>query len=287
MIDQNIKNKLITAQKSEITEYQIYKNLAKSTNSPQNQKILNTIANQEMKHYKTWKEYTKEDVKPNKWKLWKYRIISKIFGVTFALKSAEKNKREEMNYKEISKYVADAKEIKEEEFRQESELANKLVEDKIYYIDSIVLGLNDGLIEILGAICGFAIALKDTKVIAAVGLIMGLTAALSMGVSEYLSNKADNQQNPKKASVYAGGTFFITALFLVFPFLFITNTYIALLVTILNAFFVIFIINYYISTVKEISFKKRFSEMASLSLGIAAISFFVGYLIRIWLNVQI
>jgi VIT1/CCC1 family predicted Fe2+/Mn2+ transporter len=39
--------------------------------------------------------------------------------------------------------------------------------------------------------------------------------------------------------------------------------------------------------VKEISFRNRFLEMAGIGLGIAALSFFIGYLIRILLKVDI
>jgi len=39
--------------------------------------------------------------------------------------------------------------------------------------------------------------------------------------------------------------------------------------------------------VNDVSFKKRFFEMASLSLIVAVISFVIGYLIRTFLGVEI
>ncbi len=42
-----------------------------------------------------------------------------------------------------------------------------------------------------------------------------------------------------------------------------------------------------LSVVRDIPFKRRFIEMAGVSLGVAALSFFIGYFVRIFLNVDI
>jgi VIT1/CCC1 family predicted Fe2+/Mn2+ transporter len=54
-----------------------------------------------------------------------------------------------------------------------------------------------------------------------------------------------------------------------------------------NAIIIIFIFNFYISVAKEVSFIKKFSEMAALSLGIAALSFLLGYVIKNSLAVEV
>jgi hypothetical protein len=38
---------------------------------------------------------------------------------------------------------------------------------------------------------------------------------------------------------------------------------------------------------KDESFRERFLEMAGLSLGVAIVSFIIGYLIRIWLGIEV
>ena len=53
------------------------------------------------------------------------------------------------------------------------------------------------------------------------------------------------------------------------------------------AVLIIFFFNYYVSVAKDYSFKKRFTEMAVLSIGVALISFVIGYLIRVTLGVEI
>ena len=51
--------------------------------------------------------------------------------------------------------------------------------------------------------------------------------------------------------------------------------------------FVIFVFTFYISVAKDPPFWKRFAEMAAISLGIAAISFVIGLVIRVLLNVNV
>jgi VIT1/CCC1 family predicted Fe2+/Mn2+ transporter len=55
----------------------------------------------------------------------------------------------------------------------------------------------------------------------------------------------------------------------------------ALALTIFNAIVVIFVFTLYISIAKGISFKTRFLEMALISLGVAALSFAIGFLVRV------
>jgi len=49
---------------------------------------------------------------------------------------------------------------------------------------------------------------------------------------------------------------------------------------------IIALFNFYISVAKNQPFGKRFFEMAGLSLGVAAFSFLIGFLISNWLGVD-
>ena len=152
----------------------------------------------------------------------------------------------------------------------------------------MVLGLNDALVELTGALAGLTLALQNTKLIALTGLITGIAAALSMATSEYLSTKTEGTvRNPLKASVYTGVAYLITVSFLVLPYLILKNYYLCLGCTMSAAVLIIALFNYYISVAKDESFKKRFLEMTALSLGVAVFSFLIGFLIRIFLGVDI
>ena len=117
-----------------------------------------------------------------------------------------------------------------------------------------------------------------------------------MAASEYLSTKAEinnsNKKNPikKKAGVaafYTGIAYIITVSLLIFPYLILENIYYSLLWTLLNSVIIIASFTYYVSIEEGKSFKHRFFEMATISLGIAAISFGVGYLIRLIFGVTV
>jgi len=153
---------------------------------------------------------------------------------------------------------------------------------------SVVLGLNDALVELTGALAGLTFALQNTRLIALAGLITGIAAAFSMAASEYLSTKSeDSEKNALTSSIYTGIAYIFTVFFLILPYLLVSNYMLCLALTLLIAIAIIFFFNYYISVAKDLSFKKRFLEMAVISLGVAGISFGVGFLIRTFIGIEI
>ena len=288
MLDKETKKAVLTAQKNEITEHFIYEKLSQSIKDPHNKKILRRISSDELKHYNFWKKYTHENVKPDKLKIWKYFFISRILGLTFGIKLMERGEEQaQVTYEKISKFLPDAKSIVKDEDEHEKQLVNLIDEERLRYVGSMVLGLNDALVELTGALAGLTLALQNTRLIAMTGLITGIAASLSMASSEYLSTKSEDAKNPFKASIYTGSAYVITVLFLIFPYLLFTNFYFCLGFTILNAITVIFIFTFYISVAKDVSFRNRFFEMTIISLGIAALTFGIGFLIRIFFNVDV
>jgi len=169
----------------------------------------------------------------------------------------------------------------------ERELIGLIDEELLRYVGSMVLGLSDALVELTGALAGLTLALQNTRLIAMTGLITGIAASLSMAASEYLSTKSEeSDQDPLKAALYTGSAYVFTVMFLIFPYLTFANLYVCLGLTLLNAVIVILVFTFYISVAKDLSFRERFSEMALLSL-VAAFSFGIGYLIRVFMGVDI
>ncbi len=286
---EHIMKQIYTAQKNEITEYHVYSNIAKGVKDKKNRKVLLDIANEELEHYKFWESVTKKKMEPSRWTLLKYYLISKILGFTFAIKLMEKGEDQaQINYAEISEYVPEAKRIAEEEETHEYKLINLLEEERLNYVGSVVLGLNDALVELTGSLAGLSFALQKTNLIAAVGIITGIAASLSMAASEYLSTKAEGKnETALKASLYTGAAYIITVLFLVLPYFIFKSYLLALMTTLIIGVLIIFFFNHYVSVAKDLPFKKRFLEMIFLSLGIAAFSFGIGIVIRITLGVDI
>jgi VIT1/CCC1 family predicted Fe2+/Mn2+ transporter len=142
------------------------------------------------------------------------------------------------------------------------------------------LGLNDALVELTGALAGLTLAFRNVNTIALSGLVTGIAASLSMAVSEYLSTASEEtDKNPLRAAIYTGIAYIVTVALLILPFLLLHNAYIALGVSLLTSVIIIAVFNFYISIAKDQPFGKRFFEMAGLSLGVAAISFLIGYVL--------
>jgi VIT1/CCC1 family predicted Fe2+/Mn2+ transporter len=277
------------AMDNEITEYYIYSRLASKIRDPHNAAILSKIAEDEKRHAGFWEQHLGEKAQPKKIRIIWFFWIARILGITFGLKLLEKSEsKAEKNYSSIALYIPDAQKIAADEEAHEKELIALLQEEKLEYIGSIVLGLNDALVELTGALAGFTLALQQNKVIAMVGLITGVAAAFSMASSEYLSNKAENAgEKASRASLYTGLAYIITVFLLIIPYFIFSRPIISLICTLCIAVFIIFIFNYYISVARDLPFRKRFFEMTLVSLGVSALSFLLAWGIKSWMGVDV
>jgi len=212
-----------------------------------------------------------------------------IFGFTFGIKLMERGEENaQENYASISNTIPEAVKFQHEEDVHEEQLINMLDEERLRYAGSIVLGLNDALVELTGALAGLTLALQDVKLIALSGLITGIAASMSMAASEYLSTRSeDTSKHPVRAAIYTGIAYIMTVALLVLPYLLFENYILDLIITLITAVLIIAVFNYYISVAKGESFRARFLEMAGLSLGVAIISFVIGYFIRQWLGIEV
>ena len=282
------KQKLIKYQVTEKTESVIYMRISKMVKEKENQEILKKIASDEAKHAKIFEKYTGTDPKPLKWNIFIYTFLARFLGITFAVKLLEKNEASaEKKYAEI-KSVPDMQAVIDDEDSHEQELINMINEDRLQYMGSIVLGLNDALVELTGALAGFTLALQSPQLVALTGTITGIAAALSMASSEFLSTRVEETDKAAaKASVYTGSAYLATVVILILPFLILNNVFLSLGISIASAIGIIAFFNYYYSVVKDDSFKKRFLEMTIISLGVAAISFGIGYVLKQFMGIDV
>lgn len=285
-LDPKVFQAVLKTQHSEITEHTIYQKLSRVIKNKENSEVLAHIAADEKKHYEFWRGFTKKDLKPRRLQVFKYVWLGRIFGLTFALKLMEHGEKlAQDNYAKIAENIPETAQIIADESVHEKKLINMLNEEKLKYVGSIVLGLNDALVELTGALAGFTFAFQNTKLIAVAGLITGIAASFSMAASEYLATKTEvgGDRHPIKASVYTGIAYVFTVMFLIFPYGIFVNVYHALGLTLLNAVMVIFVFTFYVSVAQDENFKKNFSEMAGISLGVAALTFGIGVFIRsVW-----
>lgn len=277
-------------QQNEITESVIYEEIAKFAKGDENKETLQRLAREEKVHYDIWKKYTGLELKPEKQKIIKYKWIARIFGFTFAIKLMENG---EMNaqkeYDLLKDEVPESISIMEQEEEHESSLIEMLDEERLQYIGSMVLGMNDALVELTGSLAGFTFAMQNTKMIALAGLIIGISATFSMASSEFLAAKSEGRNDALKSCSYTGVAYLITVVLLVLPYLLLGNAQyiLALALMMLIVISIIAVFTYYISVAQGEKFKSRFTEMALISVGVAVLSFVVGILAKRFLGVEI
>ena len=287
-LNEDLKKRLLTEQKNEIIGHTIYSKLSNIVKDPGNTKILKQIAQDEIDHYNFLKDLTGEEIRPNNFTVQWYLFLARTLGLTFVIKLLE---RDEENAQEIYGALEDdiqgISEMLRDEEEHEEELIGMIDEARLDYVGSIVLGLNDALVELTGTLAGLSFAFQNTKIIALSGLITGIAASMSMGTSEYLSTRAEAGENAVRAALYTGISYIFTVVFLVLPFFVFQNYLISLPVTLIIAVVIILLFNYYVSVAKDLNFKKQFVEMAGISLGVSGLSFLVGVLVKTFLGIEI
>lgn len=279
---------LLDFQKTEITEWAIYTRLARRTGGP-NGEVLRRIGEDEKRHASIWERYTGKKIEPVLWKVWFFTLLAAVLGITFAIKLLEKGEqRAEKNYALVETAIPEAGRILREETEHEEELTTLIDEERLQYTSSMILGLNDALVELTGALAGFTFALGNGRVVALAGTITGIAAALSMSASEYLSQKSEEgDRKPLKAALYTGIAYLFTVVVLVAPYVIFTSPFAALGVMLLNGVGVILFFTFFMSVVRDVPFRKSFFEMLFISLGVAGVSFFIGFLARMFLDVDV
>ncbi len=279
---------LLSFQRNEITEHLIYRSLAGVVKDPHNAGVLRSIADDELRHYEFWKRHTGREVGPSRLRAAFYYWTARLLGITFGIKLMERGEdAAQAVYAAIEAEVPGAAGIARDEDLHEEALIAMIDEERLRYMGSIVLGLNDALVELTGTLAGLSFALQNTGLIAMAGFITGIAASLSMAASEYLSTKHEGGKNPLKSSIYTGTTYVATVLLLITPYLILDSYLLCLAVTMATAIFIILFFNFYISVAKDLPFGKRFLEMASISLGVAAISFGIGFALRRYAGVEV
>ena len=277
-------------QQNELTESVIYEKIAAFAKGEENKATLRRLAKEEKAHYEIWKKYSGEEMKPQKAKVLKFTAIARILGFTFAVKlmeRGEENAQEE--YALLAKEVEESAHIRQQEEEHEQALLAMLDEESLQYVGSMVLGLNDALVELTGSLAGFTFAMQNTRLIALSGLIIGISATFSMASSEFLAARSEGRSDALKSCTYTGIAYLFTVVALVLPYLLLGSAqYMTALICMLAV--VVLIIagfTYYTTVALDQPFRKRFAEMAGISIGVAVVSFFVGILAKQVLGVDI
>ena len=277
-------------QQNELTESVTYEKISRFAKGEENRQTLRRLSQEEKAHYEIWKKYTQQELKPESCKVFWYTLVARVLGFTFAVKlmeQGEENAQEE--YQILAAEVEESIHIRQQEEEHEQALLAMLDEERLQYVGSMVLGLNDALVELTGSLAGFTFAMQNTRLIALSGLIIGISATFSMASSEFLAARSEGRSDALKSCSYTGIAYLLTVVALISPYLIFPNAqYLTALVCMLvTVILIIAGFTYYTSVAQDQPFKSRFWEMAIISVGVAVVSFFVGVVAKKFLGVDL
>ena len=187
------------------------------------------ISKMEGEHVSFWQEFLKgrgfdiSNVKVNRLKLALYTIVFRLIGLGLTLRILEmgENKAIELysrmlESEELDDYEKNKlRKILEDELVHEQEFAEEesKFEEFLEHVRDTILGMNDGLVEVLSVATGLAGVYGSPFHVALGGLIVGAAGALSMGIGALASVRAQRQihegvlQRISVASRYVGHVF--------------------------------------------------------------------------------
>lgn len=282
MTDDTPTHILLGLQRDECTACEVYRRLAAAERSGDRREVLLRLTDDERRHCALLRSRTGCDMGPDRRRVVSYLWMSRILGPTFVARRLERNELGvERRYLRCPGDET-LRSIAREERQHGEALMQLAARSPLSYIGSVVLGLNDALVEFTGALAGFTLALDDSRIVALTGGITGIAAALSMAASEYLSTKSSHNplKRPLRAAICTGIAYIVTVALLVLPYILFPRAIVALGVMLLLALGIIALFTYYYAVVRREPFRRRFTEMAVLSFSIAGISFLIGYLLK-------
>jgi VIT1/CCC1 family predicted Fe2+/Mn2+ transporter len=302
---------------SEMRDYEIYNALASRERNPKLKELLGRIARMEEKHTMLWKKMLDEDAVniPSRQgtiiaiETAGYTAARRILGVAFVSKLLGRNEVSSLErFSGAVKRVGLTRKARgylntiiNDEERNEEYLKRSLREHDsgLDYIGSIVLGLNDGLVEVLAAVTGIAVLARAGFIVVVAGMIIGLSGTLSMAGGVYLSAKSHGLvqegggseeftgTNPRKDALYTGIYYFFGAMVSIVPFIFGFEGFAGILLAIILVSAVLTFASVVVAVVSNTSIKKRVFEMLAVSLGAAFAAILLGVVMKIKFGITI
>lgn len=278
---------------NEYRDYITYRELAKIERVPKFKKILETLVEHEIEDYRFWLPHCRQqEHRISAVEIWGLKLMRRLLGLTFTAKFLEGNERDAIrNYTTFLQHVdermrAQIEDIIRHEKLHEQELIGQIREERVSFLSSIVLGVNDGLIELTGALVGFTFALRNHVLVALLGAVTGIAAALSMAASAYMQARHEVGKEPKRAALYTGGAYLLVVIILVSPYALIADAYLAVGAMFGLSMLLILGLSFYSSVLFGRDFKRQTGEMLLFSLGVAGIAFLLGSLVRLVMGVK-
>jgi VIT1/CCC1 family predicted Fe2+/Mn2+ transporter len=196
--------------KNEMKDAQSYEYLGRMEKDKDIRNKLLGLSHIERSHAEFWKKFIEkrggkvEEVKIGAIRKLSLRIVRKILGAAYLVSLFEAAETSAINtYYDFYKNG----EMGEEERRRLGQIILDEVEHERIFdkekrilhaenIRDLVLGMNDGLVELLGAVTGLsAVYVHNPLIVGLSGLIVGVAGSLSMAIGTYVSVRSQRQVN--------------------------------------------------------------------------------------------
>ena len=174
--------------------------------SPALASILDELIAIEEKHYAFWQQFLGHSIGTlNIGRRLKFSLcilLTRLFGepiIHLLLEAIEVNGiRKYLTVWDIcagTQYEHEVRSVLEDELSREDAIVSRVVEKKINpgHIRNIFFGFNDGLVEILGAVSGFAAAFEHTASVMVAGLTVAIAGSISMAAGAYVALGSENE----------------------------------------------------------------------------------------------
>jgi vacuolar iron transporter family protein len=294
----------------ELFDLSLYRALREIATGPA-QKVLDELVRIETGHFNFWQDFF--GIKLRALDLPRRLKLSLLIGVCRVLgTSAIHLVLEAIEVYGVQKYLALWKRYKDEplgtalhdilvdEFKHEDTIVTELTKGKINpeRIRNIFLGLNDGLVEILGAVSGFFGAFGDAVTVLIAALTIAVAGSLSMAAGAYgaISSEREvehtgmakreflgedcspeTEEHPLRSGLVVGSSYFVGAMVPVLPILFGAKDVLYPLVT---AGSVIIVVSTVLAFLSGMDIKRRILTNLVIVAGAVAVTYGLGILMR-------
>lgn len=274
----------------ELFDHVLYLKMASSERNPMNRKLFSELARQEYEHYLFWSKFTgplKLSLRDNvkiKFLLAASRILGKIFIVKY-LESKERATSEiyrrlinDSRFTEEDKGTL--KKIVEDEEAHEKEFLNQVDEYAVRYLGSMALGISDAMIEMSGVLAGFLGFTESSAQTGIAGLIVGVSASMSMAAASFLQAKHEKGKKPGSAALTTGIFYLSTVGLLTLPFFTGLPMLTALTFSILLTLVVLAAFTFYSSTILGGKFAREYMENLLVIILVVVAGFVFGDVVK-------
>lgn len=278
----------------ELFDSLVYKKLALVEKNDLHREVLMRFSQQEKSHYEFWREIGGEcsDL-VSSWRINLYLIMRKLLGLTFTLKFLERHERSVVeSYRRFLSSLGDEKAasrlriiIEDEEIHEKTHMGN-INERLVSYVGFIALGLADAIVEITGVHAGFLGVTSSTLITGIAGLIVGISAAISMSSAAYVQSKHELRTSPVTSALYTGLAYIIAVILLAFPYFVIESMRIAFAFSILLGVIMILAFTFYGSVLQDKGFKREFLETTGLLFATALVTYLIGEVIGSYFGIR-